>query len=110
MWQAVDRIPLLNCDLNIKQAAAVTLKLLSAPQGVTWVVDLGQTAAVKNAEATFRYRWCESEENVQNVITVVKAVIKAAILHWLRFYNQPAQFRRIVLLLFLSTDYWQILL
>lgn len=72
----VDRIPLLNCDLNIKQAAAVTLKLLSAPLGVTWVVDLGQTAAVNNAEATFRYRWCESEENVQNVITVVKAVIK----------------------------------
>lgn len=27
MWQAVDRMPLLNCDLNIKQAAAVTLQL-----------------------------------------------------------------------------------
>lgn len=74
-------IPLPNCDLNIKQAAAATLKLVSVPQAVTWVVDLGQTAAVNNAEVPFRYRWCESEENVQNAIAVVKAVIKYYINH-----------------------------
>lgn len=53
MWQAVDSIPVLNCDLDIKQAAAVTLKLTQALQGVAWVSNLGQTAAVNDSEFVF---------------------------------------------------------
>lgn len=44
--QAFDSFPVLNSDLDIKQAAAVTLELTQALQGVAWVSNLGQIEAV----------------------------------------------------------------
>lgn len=53
VWRAVDSMAELSCDLDIKQAAAVTLKLTRALQGVARLSNLGQTAAVNNSEFVF---------------------------------------------------------
>lgn len=48
MRQAADGVPALNCDLDIKQAAAVTLNQLKLS---AVCFNLGQTAAVNNSES-----------------------------------------------------------
>lgn len=45
---AIDSTAVFICDPDIKQAAAVTLKVSQSLQGVTWVFNLGHKATVNN--------------------------------------------------------------
>lgn len=51
--QALDNFLVLNCDPDMKQAAAVTLRLTQELQGVARVSNLGHTEAAANASLSF---------------------------------------------------------
>lgn len=61
----------LNCDLDIKQAAAVTLQLTQALQGVAQLSNFCQTAAVNNAKSLSScemYQWRGIKGTAQNLV------------------------------------------